>query len=89
MQEKSREEGKRHRIKIKKPVLIGIKQAIKCPYCGNSEEFYEVIENATFYIHYFQKPDGSLEPLDEEVEVLGPVKLFCANCHAELTYLKK
>ncbi len=89
MQEKGREEGRIHKIKVKKPFLMNFKQTIKCPYCGNSEEFYEVVENATFYIHYFQKPDGTLEPLEEEVEVLGPARLFCAQCHAELTHLRR
>ena len=86
---KGREEVKKYKIKVKKPILTYFKTPIKCPYCGNEEEFYEVIENAAFYIHYFQKADGTLEPLEEEVEVIGPIKLFCAVCRNEMTDFKK
>ncbi len=77
-----------HKIKISKPFKIKYKEKIVCPYCNNSEDFYEVVENATFIVHYFQGEDGSLEPVEEEVEVMGPVKFYCANCHADLTHLK-
>jgi len=77
-----------HKIKIKKPFRVSYQEKIVCPYCNNSEDFYELIENANFFIYYIQNEDGSLEPVEEEVEVLGPVRFFCGRCHADLTYLK-
>ncbi|WP_206202406.1 hypothetical protein [Thermodesulfobacterium sp. TA1] len=79
---------RKHRIKIKKPIKILYKEKIVCPNCQNNEEFYEVIENATIFIYYLQNEDGSLEALEEEVEVMGPVKFFCANCNTDLTHLR-
>ncbi len=78
-----------HKIKIKKPFKLNYKERIVCPYCNNSEDFYEVIENATFIVYYIQNPDGTLEAIEEESEILGPVKFFCGNCHADLTMLRK
>jgi hypothetical protein len=88
MSEKNVSNVRKHKIKIRKPFKFSCKEKIVCPYCNNSEEFYEVIENATFLIYYIQTADGTLEPIEEEMEVLGPVKFFCANCHADLTMLR-
>lgn len=77
-----------HKITVKKPFPIKYREKIVCPYCKNSEEFYELIENATFIIHYFQNENGTLETLEEEVEILGPIRFFCGNCHADLSYLR-
>ena len=88
MEEKNFSPIRKHQIKIKKPFKLNYKEKIVCPYCNNSEEFYEVIENATFLIYYVQNPDGTLEPIEEETEILGPVKFFCGNCHADLTILR-
>lgn len=87
--EKTPTSSKVHKIRVKKPFPNLTKEKLLCPYCGNEEEFYEIIENATFYIHYIQTEEGNLEPVEEEAEVLGPVKFFCGACHADLTYLKK
>ncbi len=81
--------AKTHKIKVKKPLYIPHKEKITCPYCGNHEDFYEIIENATFYIHYLQTEEGALEPVEEEVEILGPLKFFCGSCNADLSFLKK
>lgn len=89
MAEKNITSVKTHKIKVKKPFSIEYKERIVCPYCNNSEDFYEVIENATFLISYIQNSDGTLEPIEEEIEFLGPVKFFCGNCNADLTQLKK
>ncbi|MDF2952899.1 MAG: hypothetical protein OD816_000144 [Thermodesulfobacterium sp.] len=89
MAEKNVSSVRTHKIKIKKPFSIEYKQKIVCPYCNNSEDFYEVIENATFLISYIQNADGTLEPIEEEIEVLGPVKFFCGICNADLTQIKK
>ncbi|MCD6489104.1 MAG: hypothetical protein J7K20_00010 [Thermodesulfobacterium sp.] len=88
MAEKNVPSVRTHKIKIKKPFSIEYKQKIVCPYCNNSEDFYEVIENATFLISYIQNADGTLEPIEEEIEVLGPVKFFCGICNADLTQIK-
>ncbi|WP_022856092.1 hypothetical protein [Thermodesulfobacterium thermophilum] len=79
---------RKHSIKIKKPFKILYREKIVCPNCQNSEDFYEVIENATIFVYYLQNEDGSLEALEEEIEVLGPVKFFCANCNTELTQMR-
>ncbi len=80
---------KTHKVHVPKPFVMKFPKLLKCPFCENTEEFYEVIENATFYTYLFQKEDGTFEPIDEEVEVLGPVRFFCGKCHAELTHLKE
>lgn len=89
MTEKNIPSTRVHKIKIKKPFSIEYKEKIICPYCNNKEEFYEVVENATFFISYIQNPDGTLEPIEEEVEIMGPVKFFCGICNADLTKLRK
>lgn len=81
--------NKIHKIRVKKTFPTPIKEKILCPHCGNEEEFYEIIENATFYIHYIQTEDGRLEPIEEVGEILGPVKFYCGVCNAEITYLRK
>ncbi|MCS7199770.1 MAG: hypothetical protein N2327_04340 [Caldimicrobium sp.] len=78
-----------HQIKVKKPLYFSHREKLSCPYCGNSEEFYEIIENANFYIHYIQTSEGTLEPIEEEAELMGPIKFFCASCHSDLSFLKK
>ncbi|MGB9760973.1 MAG: hypothetical protein ACP5QC_01220 [Caldimicrobium sp.] len=82
-------QGKTHKIRIRKPFLLPKKEKIVCPFCGNTEEFYEIVENATFYIYYMQTEMGTLEPLEEEAEVLGPVRFYCGVCHSDITHLKK
>lgn len=89
MAEKPVSSTRTHKITVKKPFPLRYKEKIVCPYCKNSEEFYETIENATFVIHYFQNEDGSMEVLEEEVEILGPVRFFCGNCHTDLTNLRE
>lgn len=78
-----------HKIKIKKPFKLSYTEKLVCPFCKNSEDFFEIIENATIIIYYLQNEEGNLETLEEEVEVLGPIKFFCGNCNADLTELKK
>ncbi|MGC9109489.1 MAG: hypothetical protein ACP5HI_04495 [Caldimicrobium sp.] len=87
--EKGISHGKTHKIRIRKPFLLPKKEKIVCPFCGNNEEFYEIVENATFYIYYMQTEMGTLEPLEEEAEVLGPVRFYCGVCHSDITHLKK
>lgn len=87
--EKALRGSKTHKVRVKKPLYFPQKEKLVCPFCGNSEEFYEIIENATFYIHYIQTDDGLLEPVEEEAEVLGPVKFYCGACHSDLSFLKK
>ncbi len=88
MNKKQLSSFKTHKITIKKPFKFSYKEKIVCPYCQNTEDFYEVIENATFIVYYVQNDEGMLEPIEEDVEVLGPVRFFCGKCHADLTLLK-
>jgi len=78
-----------HKIKIKKPFKVPYTERLVCPFCKNSEDFFEILENATLVIYYLQNEEGVLEPIEEEIEVLGPVRFFCGNCNADLTELKK
>ena len=58
---------------------------IVCPECGNDEEFYEVAENVILTTLYTQNADGSFTPLEDTSQVLGQVKLLCAQCQEDLS----
>ncbi|MCS7149913.1 MAG: hypothetical protein N2Z40_02460 [Caldimicrobium sp.] len=81
--------GRTHKVKVKKPLYFSIKEKLICPYCGNRDEFYEIIENATFLIHYLQTDEGTLEPVEEEAELMGPIRFYCGSCNSDLSFLKK
>jgi len=58
---------------------------IVCPECGNDEEFYEVAENVILTTLYTQNKDGSFTPLEDTSQVLGAMKLLCAQCQKDLS----
>ncbi len=58
---------------------------IICPECGNDEEFYEVAENVILTTLYTQNMDGSFTPLEDTSQVLGAMKLICAQCQTDLS----
>ena len=78
----------RHRIVAPKPVTVTLREKLVCPYCGNQEEFYEVTENAYLMVHYLQNEDGTFVPIEEDIEVSGPVRFFCGRCQTELSHLR-
>lgn len=58
---------------------------ISCPKCGNSDEFYEIAENAIITTTYTQNSDGSFTPVSDNSQILGKTKLICAQCGADLS----
>jgi protein-arginine kinase activator protein McsA len=58
---------------------------IVCPECGNDSEFLEVAENVVITSRYIQNDDCSFTQDGDESQVLGEIKLFCAECSADLS----
>ncbi len=51
-----------------------------CPHCQNDSEFFEVAEDAIITTYYNQNKDGSFTANDQSSEIMGEVRLYCANC---------
>ena len=58
---------------------------IICPECGNDEKFVEVAENVVITTLYSQNLDGSFTLEEDDSQVLGALKLICAQCEADLS----
>lgn len=58
---------------------------IICPECGNDEDFVEVAENVVITTLYTQNSDGSFTLEEDDSQVLGALKLICAQCEADLS----
>ncbi|NOX25037.1 MAG: hypothetical protein GXP59_02785 [Deltaproteobacteria bacterium] len=58
---------------------------IVCPECGNDTEFLEVADNVVITTCYTQNDDCSFTQDGDESQVLGEIKLFCAECSADLS----
>ncbi len=58
---------------------------IVCPECGNDTEFLEVADNVVITTCYKQNDDCSFTQDGDESQVLGEIKLFCAECSADLS----
>jgi len=58
---------------------------IICPECGNDEDFVEVAENVIITTLYTQNLDGSFTLEEDDSQVLGELKLICAQCEADLS----
>jgi hypothetical protein len=58
---------------------------IACPQCGNDTDFYEVAEGVTITTFYRQNDDGSFSAVSDESEIEGEVRLYCGECHKELS----
>lgn len=58
---------------------------IICPECGNDEDFIEVAENVIITTLYTQNQDGSFTLEEDDSQVLGPIKLLCAQCEADIS----
>ncbi|MBM9518356.1 hypothetical protein JWG39_00825 [Desulforhopalus vacuolatus] len=65
-----------------KPSLVNL---IQCPKCGNSEKFFEVVDNIVETTWYTQNKDGSFILEESNFRHLGPPRLFCAVCEEDLT----
>lgn len=60
---------------------------LKCPYCGNDSEFFEITDDVITTTHYIQNRDGSFTISEKSSQALGDVKLFCASCEEDLSTL--
>lgn len=58
---------------------------LRCPYCGNETEFFEISDDVITTTHYIQNKDGSFTIENKNSQSLGDVKLFCGNCEEDLT----
>lgn len=57
---------------------------LSCPFCDNTTEFFEVAEDALITTYYGQNEDGSFTANDQNSEIMGNVRLYCANCGENL-----
>ena len=58
---------------------------LKCPFCGNVAEFFEITDDVITTTHYTQNKDGSFTISEKSSQGLGDVKLFCGNCEEDLS----
>jgi DNA-directed RNA polymerase subunit M/transcription elongation factor TFIIS len=58
---------------------------LKCPYCGNESDFFEITDDVITTTHYIQNRDGSFTIENKNSQSLGDVKLFCGNCEEDLS----
>ncbi len=58
---------------------------IKCPHCGNDREFLEVADNVILTTNYHQNNDGSFTQEGDESQIMGEIKLYCAECNNDLS----
>jgi hypothetical protein len=58
---------------------------LKCPYCDNDSDFFEISDDVITTTHYLQNKDGSFTLEKRSSQSLGDVKLFCGNCEEDLS----
>jgi len=58
---------------------------ITCPNCGNDSDFFEVADGVILTTRYIQNEDGSFTQDGDESQILGEIKLFCAECNTDLS----
>jgi len=58
---------------------------LKCPYCGNDREFFEITDDVVTTTYYVQNPDGSFTIEDRNSQTLGDARLFCGSCEEDLS----
>ncbi len=58
---------------------------IICPNCGNDSDFFEVADGVILTTRYIQNSDGSFVQDGDESQILGEMRLFCAECNEDLT----
>ncbi|MDR0476860.1 MAG: hypothetical protein LBH14_02835 [Desulfobulbaceae bacterium] len=64
-----------------------VSNLLRCPECGNDQEFVEVSPEVTTTTFYQQNPDGSFTPVNQESEQTGSPRLYCGNCEKDLSAL--
>ena len=58
---------------------------ITCPECGNNRDFFEVADGVILTTRYIQNNDGSFSQDGDESQILGEIRLFCADCNHDMT----
>ena len=58
---------------------------ITCPECGNKSDFFEVADGVILTTRYVQNSDGSFSQDGDESQILGEIRLFCAECNHDMT----
>lgn len=61
-----------------------ISNRLRCPFCGNDGNFFQIAEDAIITTYFRQNADGSFTQEENESQVLGDIKLFCGSCEEEL-----
>ncbi len=67
------------------PILGQNNHLITCSNCGNTSDFFEVADGVILTSRYVQNSDGSFQQDGDESQILGEVRLFCAECNEDLT----
>lgn len=60
-------------------------QLITCPECGNNSDFFEVADGVILTTRYIQNNDGSFSQDGDESQILGEIRLFCAECNNDMS----
>lgn len=68
-----------------KPIIAQNNRLITCSNCGNDSDFFEVADGVILTSRYIQNNDGSFVQDGDESQILGEVRLFCAECNHDLT----
>jgi hypothetical protein len=58
---------------------------IRCPHCGNDNDFFEIADGVVLTTRYQQNDDGSFTQEGDESQVLGEIKFFCGECNQDLS----
>ncbi len=58
---------------------------IICPNCGNDSDFFEVADGVILTTRYIQNSDGSFSQEGDESQILGDIRLYCAECNEDLS----
>ncbi len=59
---------------------------IVCPACGNDKDFLEVADDVILTSRYLQNDDGSFSQVDDDSQVLGDIRLYCAECNTDVSF---
>lgn len=68
---------------------LGAARRIVCHRCGNQTYFFEIAEDVTLTTRYIQNPDGSFTPQSDESRICGEIRLYCCECHQDLSHLHR
>lgn len=66
---------------------VHVSNLLRCPECGNDQEFVEVSGEVITTTFYQQNPDGSFTPVDQEDEQASGPRLYCGKCEKDITAL--